>query len=344
MTGPIQHGGGLAAAARLYGGRIEGWLDLSTGINPCPPCLPTIDPRAWHRLPDREREEEARLAARDFYGSGTRLPLPVPGTQAAIQLLPKLIDPSAQGRMSTRPRAAILSPTYGEYARSLAASGIAVDAVGSLDKIDERYSLAVIVNPNNPTGRVFEAEELLALARRMAAHGGLLVVDEAFADAEAAQSLAGAVEHEENLVVFRSFGKFFGMAGLRLGFVIANPAIEAKLVEGLGPWAVSGPALAVATGLFRANRSAIVASILERRAALQAILDQHDLKVIGGTALFALVEHEKAAALHAHLCRAHILTRIFDYAPGWMRFGLAPDAEADERLRAALSSFTGAGA
>ncbi|MGV1802298.1 threonine-phosphate decarboxylase CobD [Agrobacterium vitis] len=327
----IAHGGGLAAAARLYGGRIEDWLDLSTGINPCPPDLPAIDARAWHRLPDREREDAARLAARDFYGSGTVLPLPVPGTQSVIQLLPKLMD---AGR-----RAVILSPTYGEYARSLTLAGIAVDAVDSLEEITSVHGLAVVVNPNNPTGRQIGRSELGAVAQRMASHGGLLLVDEAFADVQPEQSLAPLVTDHPNLLLFRSFGKFFGLAGLRLGFVIADQALLDLFAEWLGPWAVSGPALSVATQLFSADHRGLRAQIFARKAALDAVLAQAGLSAIGGTPLFALVKYTGAANLHAHLARAHILTRIFEYAPGWLRIGLTPDEEADARLLSALQAF-----
>ncbi|MCE6073581.1 threonine-phosphate decarboxylase CobD [Agrobacterium vitis] len=327
----IAHGGGLAAAARLYGGSVEDWLDLSTGINPCPPDLPAIDARAWHRLPDREREDAARLAARDFYRSGTVLPLPVPGTQSVIQLLPKLMD---AGR-----RAAILSPTYGEYARSLTLAGIAVDALDGLEAITSVHGLAVVVNPNNPTGRQIERAELVAVAQRMAVHGGLLLVDEAFADAQPEQSLASLVVDHPNLLLFRSFGKFFGMAGLRLGFVIADQALLDRFACWLGPWAVSGPALSVATQLFRADHHALRTRIFARKAALDTVLVQAGLTVIGGTPLFSLVEHTDAAKIHAHLARTHILTRIFDYAPGWLRIGLTPDEEADARLLAALQDF-----
>jgi cobalamin biosynthesis protein CobC len=234
MAGVIVHGGGLAMAAARYGGRVQDWLDLSTGINPCPPALPPIDPRAWHRLPDREREEDARFAARDFYQSGSVLPLPVPGTQSAIQLLPGLL---MDGKT-----AAILSPTYGEYGRSLSLAGLEVDCLADLAAIHDGHGLVVVVNPNNPDGRVFAPDIVCALADRMAAWGGILVVDEAFGDCQPDLSVASAVETHGNLVVFRSFGKFFGMAGVRLGFVIARAQISERFAQGLGPWAVSGPA------------------------------------------------------------------------------------------------------
>lgn len=332
MVAAIKHGGGLATAAALYGGRVEDWLDLSTGINPCPPTLPPIDPRAWHRLPDREREDDARQAAQGFYRSGSILPLPVPGTQSAIQLLPKLLESGKH--------AAILSPTYGEYGRSLVLAGLEVDCVGDLADVHEAHGLVVVVNPNNPTGRAFTPDVLLALASRIKHWGGILVVDEAFGDCQPDLSVAPAVETHENLVVFRSFGKFFGMAGVRLGFVIANEPISETFSQGLGPWAVSGPALALASALLRSDRTVIHQHIALRKGALDTVLVTAGLHVMGGTPLFSLVAHQHAQSLHEHLCQDHILTRIFDYAPTWLRIGLAADTDSDQRLAQSLQTWT----
>lgn len=326
MSGPIQHGGGLAAAAAIYGGEPKAWLDLSTGINPCPPPLPAIPDRAWHRLPDRELEHAARAEARKFYASGDRLPLPVPGTQSAIQLLPRLVAPSR--------RVAIFAPTYGEYRRAFELAGFAVDAVTSIDEIDARHGLVVVVNPNNPDGRLYTREQLSLLVENLRQSDGILVVDEAFGEMCPDSSMAGI--RDPNLIVFRSFGKFFGMAGIRLGFVIADESITGRFAEWLGPWSVSGPALSIATQLFAADRQRIADQIAMRRAELDSILSAHGLTIRGAVGLFALVEDEQAADLHAHLCRHHILTRKFDYAPNWLRFGLAPDRNSDRRLSKVL--------
>ncbi|MBC2773313.1 threonine-phosphate decarboxylase [Rhizobium sp. AQ_MP] len=329
MSGPIQHGGGLAAAAAEFGGQIENWIDLSTGINPCPPALPEIPMRAWHRLPDQERELAARQAARRHYGSGSRLPLPVPGTQSVIQLLPRLVP---VGR-----RVAVLSPTYGEYVRAFTLAGLAVDQITDLDAVTRDHHLVVVVNPNNPDGRLFPRETLCRLAADLATRNALLVVDEAFSDMEPGDSLAG--EGRGNLVVFRSFGKFFGLAGIRLGFVIAEDRLTAQFDEWLGPWAVSGPALILAEQLMSSDTGPIRADIRRRFEGLTAVLREAGLTLRGGTQLFQLVEDTHAAALHDHLCRHHILTRKFDYRSDWLRFGLAPDAQGDRRLLDALLSF-----
>lgn len=342
---PIAHGGAIGAAAARFGGKIEDWLDLSTGINPCPPALPIIDERAWHRLPDRSLSDAAVEAARSYYGSGPIDPLPVPGTQAAIQLLPRLVAP---GR-----RVGIVWPTYGEYERVFRAAGFAVDRLASPDLADGSHGLVVVVNPNNPTGTLSAANDLEALAMRLAPTGGLLVVDEAFADGggsgAGAESLVPHVSRHSNLIVFRSFGKFFGMAGIRLGFVVTDPARSARMAEWLGPWAVSGPALQISAALMSGDTGAIARRIRERRKGLADVLASSGLVEHGGTSLFALVAlageerggEGPAVHLRDHLCRHQILTRAFDYAPDWLRIGLAPDADGDERLRAALSSRPG---
>ncbi|PST21924.1 threonine-phosphate decarboxylase [Mesorhizobium plurifarium] len=329
MDAPIIHGGGITEAAAHFGGTPEDWLDLSTGINPCPAALPAIDAGVWHRLPDRHVEEAARIAASRYYRTDGLMPLPVPGTQSVIQLLPRIADPAK--------RSAIFAPTYGEYARVLKAAGLVVDSVTCADDLQAGYGLAVVVNPNNPTGRLIPPDEVLAMAQAMRAHGGLLVVDEAFGDLEPEASVARHVAACDNLVVFRSFGKFFGLAGLRLGFIVANPPIEESFREWLGPWSVSGPALALSAKLMEGDTQRIRAGIAQRKAALDAVLCSAGLQVVGGTGLFALVEHERAHDLHAALCKAHILTRKFDYNPRWLRIGLAPDAGGDRRLAEALN-------
>ncbi|WP_421873126.1 threonine-phosphate decarboxylase CobD [Pararhizobium sp.] len=330
MTAPIVHGGGITEAAAAFGGKPEDWLDLSTGINPNPVRLPDIDVQAWHRLPDRHLVDSARHAAARYYRSSDILPLPVPGTQSVIQLLPRLVAP---GR-----RIAIFAPTYGEYARAFASAGFAIDEVSSADQLTPDHGLAILVNPNNPTGRAFASEDVVGMAQRMQAHGGLLLVDEAFGDTAPHLSVAGQTAGHGNLIVFRSFGKFFGLAGLRLGFVIAPELVLSAFQEWLGPWAVSGPALVVAAKLMGEDTQAVQSLILSRSEGLGAVLRQAGLTIIGGTPLFTLVDHARAADLHAHLCQQRVLTRKFAYAPSWLRIGLAPDAAGDTRLADALRS------
>lgn len=331
MSGQIAHGGGITAAARLHGGEIGDWLDLSTGINPNPVAIPALPEAVWHRLPDQHLVERARRAAQAYYRSDDCLPLPVPGTQSVIQLLPRLVAP---GR-----RVAVLSPTYGEYRHVFELASLDVDAIADLDAVTEAHGLVVVVNPNNPDGRLYSVDRLLALQHRLAGQGGFLVVDEAFGDGVPQASLAPLSGGLSNLLIFRSFGKFFGLAGLRLGFVIGAPDVQGRFEDWLGPWAVSGPALALAASFLAGDTAEIGRRIALRSASLRAVLAEAGLVVTGGTNLFALVADDRAAAIHEHLCRHHILVRKFDYAANWLRFGLTADRDADRRLASALGGW-----
>ncbi|MCV3764399.1 threonine-phosphate decarboxylase CobD [Rhizobium sp. TRM95796] len=336
----ILHGGAIAAAARVYGGDPCDWLDLSTGINPNPPHIPGIPTRVWNRLPDADLIDRARAAARAWYLRGVEadsdeagLPLAVPGTQALIQILPRLAP-------AGRP-IAVLSPTYGEYGLCFRRAGFAVEAIADLAELRPEHGLVIVVNPNNPTGRLHDAGELRDLARRLEGQGARLHVDEAFGDSRPEATLAGFAPKTRNVTVSRSFGKFFGLAGVRLGFVFARPDTLEFVEAELGPWAVSGPALHLAAELMAGDGGAVAEAIEQRSAALSAVLDDAGLGRVGGTDLFQTVIHENASALFEHLARSHILVRKFDYAADWLRIGLAPDEEGDRRLAKALASFEG---
>lgn len=330
MSGQIIHGGGVTAASQLYGGKPEDWLDLSTGINPCPVSVPDVPLNAWHRLPDAWLMEQARSAASQFYNCPGILPLPVPGTQSAIQLLPRLV----QGG-----RVAIFSPTYGEYAKAFLASGFHVDAVSNIAEIAPEHRAVVIVNPNNPTGHLFSRVELLTLQDRLTKQNCLLIVDEAFGDLQPEHSVANDAGKREGLIVFRSFGKFFGLAGLRLGFVIAKPDVMDQMQDWLGPWAVSGPALSIAAQLMTHDVEPIRLSIARRSLGLQNVLSNAGLLIKGQADLFCLVQHDRALDLHEHLARSYILVRKFDYQRNWLRFGLTPNEASDQILAEALARF-----
>lgn len=331
MSGTIFHGGGVVDAAAHYGRPVSEWLDLSTGINPCPPDLPALAPDLWHRLPDKDLMLDARRAAARYYGSGDLLPIAAAGTQPLIRLLAGMADKSR--------RVAILSPTYGEYSAVFSRAGFAVDTVTSLADIGEAHGVVIVVNPNNPDGRCFSRADLLALALQLSRVGTMLIVDEAFGDLTPGLSLAGQVAHNPHLVVLRSFGKFFGYAGLRLSFAIAGNDTAAALEEGLGPWPVSGPALSIATALFAADAHAIRAKIEGQHAALAHVLASVGLEIVGGTGLYVLIALENAAQLHDHLCRHAILTRKFDYDSRWLRIGLCKSTGELERLTDALQEW-----
>lgn len=319
------HGGRLLAAARRYGIAPADWLDLSTGINPRAYPLPALPAEVWRRLP-QDGDALTAIAAGYF---GCRTLLPVAGSQAAIQALPRLRAPG---------RVAVLAPTYAEHAHAWRAAGHTVYEypAEALPDIASEVDVLVLANPNNPTGARFSTEYLLALRCRLAVDAWL-VVDEAFMDTTPEHSLAGHCPRP-GLIVLRSLGKFFGLAGARLGFVLAWPGLLERLADVLGPWAVSGPARWAAASAL-ADQDWIAATrarLAHDSTRLAALLAAHGLPPTGGCALFQWCCTPRAAALHEALARRGILTRLFE-APASLRFGL-PDTEADWlRLQAALA-------
>lgn len=323
LTPPLPpHGGDLDDAALRWGTPAQGWLDLSTGINPWPYPPPRLDRALWRRLPATGDEAALRRAAAAAYGCDAARILATPGTSALIQTLPRLWSPR---------KVAVLSPTYGEHAAAWTAAGHAVMEV-SVPADAQGCDALVLVNPNNPDGRTFAPADILALAERFPT----LVVDEAFADATPFLSVAGMAR--PGLIVLRSFGKFYGLAGLRLGFCLAAPELLDALGRFWGPWPVSGPALAIGARALadHAWAEASRAHLAHAADRLDAVLAGAGLHILGGTALFRLAEHPDAARLHERLGRAGILVRAFPHRPTWLRFGLPGGMTATRRLRRAL--------
>jgi cobalamin biosynthetic protein CobC len=323
------HGGDLLGAELRWGRPEQGWLDLSTGINPWPYPLPEIPAAAWQRLPGAAGELALRdAAARAWSVPDSALVVAAPGSQPLIQAVPRLLD---QGR-----RTAVIGPTYGEHARAWAAAGHDVRHAASPDDVDDAEAV-VAVNPNNPDGRIIAPEQLEHLADILSRRGGLLVVDEAFADTCPDLSLAG--RPRPGLVVLRSFGKFHGLAGLRLGFAVALPDVVARLAEMLGPWAVSGPALEVGRRALadRAWAEATRPRLAAASAALAEVLRSRGFQMVGGTTLFQLGRHPDAATLYDRLGRAGILVRAFAERPDLLRFGLPDGPDSLARLARVLA-------
>ena len=321
----LEHGGGLRAAAVRYGIPPSDWLDLSAGINPQGWPVPTIPATAWQRLP--EPDDGLETAAAAYYGAESLLP--VAGSQAAVQALPRLRE---LGRVG------VLSPSYAEHAHAWRQAGHQVELLpaGSLDAAIERLDALVLVHPNNPTGVRFPLELLLDWRARLAERSGWLVVDEAFMDASPAESLANHAGLP-GLVVLRSLGKFFGLAGARVGFVLAEPMLLERLREQLGPWTVSGPSRWVATQtLTDHNWQEKTRNGLDRSGArLADLLKRQWLPVAGGTGLFQWAPLPEAAFWQDALARRGILVRRFTDPPG-LRFGLPAGEPAWRRLELAL--------
>lgn len=317
----LVHGGDLGEVMRRFPNAPRPWLDLSTGINPVPYPVLALADEAWARLPSRHDEQALLAAAASRYGVRDRAAIvAAPGTQALIQLLPHLVP---------RSRVAVLGPTYEEHEACWARGGHDVSVVGDLAQATGADVL-VVVNPDNPTGRLLSAQEL-------GRPGRLLVVDEAFIDfLPEAASLAGNLP--PRTVVLRSFGKTYGLAGLRLGFAIASAELIARLSEELGPWAVSGPALAIgqkalADDPWLATTKARLARDGER---LDEVLGAAGFAPVGATPLFRLVRHDDVRDMTERLGRHGIHVRAFSRQPQWLRFGLPGSDQAFLRLASAL--------
>jgi cobalamin biosynthesis protein CobC len=333
LLAPLSHGGDLTAARKLFPGAPEPFLDLSTGINPNPYPVPPLDADLWEKLP--EPEDVARLAAIAAATYGAPAPAQVvvsPGTQVLMALAIGLVPPG---------RVAILGPTYAEHARLARLAGHQVDEVSDIGEL-VRADLAIVVNPNNPDGRIVAKEKLLAIADQLRARGGLLIVDEAFMDVGPEGASLGHKVERGGIIVLRSFGKFYGLPGLRLSFALAGQVIAVRLAASLGPWPVSGAALAIGmtaladkTWLEAARRS------LDQAAGrLDALLTKAKFEIVGGTTLFRLARSSQASEVFQHLGRAGIFIRRFAADPSLLRFG-HPGGETEwERLNAALASFT----
>ncbi len=318
----------MSIARRLFPDAPAPWIDLSTGINPHPYPIGAISPEAWARLPDAETQAELESTAARRYGARSGELVAGPGSQAIIQALARLIPARRVG---------VLAPTYSGHARAWSAAGAAVENVDRLERLAD-YDVAVVVNPNNPDGRILAASRLRELAKAMAARGGWLIVDEAFADFDgAAQSLASDLP-ESGALALRSFGKTYGLAGLRLGFALAPRDLARRLRAALGPWSVGGPALEIGARALRDDDwLAQTASRLRRDATrLDALLIGAGWNLIGGACLFRLARRDQARSRFRSLLRAGLLARPFADAPDRLRFGLPPDELAWERLAAAL--------
>ncbi|WP_426439204.1 threonine-phosphate decarboxylase CobD [Bradyrhizobium genosp. P] len=318
-----EHGGNLDVAQRRFGGRAEDWIDLSTGINRLPYPSVDVEPGIWKALPSRSDIESLHDAARHAYATDAPI-IAMGGAQAAIQALPHL---------SSRGRARILAPTYNEYAAALSASAWDVTEVSDLGAL-AGADLAVVANPNNPDGRRHDPSDLLALLPRV----GRLVIDESFADPVPDLSLAPEAARP-GLLILRSFGKFYGLAGLRLGFAICGEREIAALAAMAGPWPVSSAAIAIGR---RALRDKAWAKATSTRLAHDSLRLDEEVRpqgwtLVGGTPLFRLYETGDALVAQKMLARDHIWSRVFEQRPGWLRLGL-PGSETEwSRLAVVLS-------
>jgi cobalamin biosynthetic protein CobC len=324
-----EHGGDLFAARRAYPQAPEPWLDLSTGINPYAYPFAHSPMESFTRLPQPEELRALEAAAAMAYRAPAAAEVvAAPGTQAIMNWLPRLVPARRVG---------ILGVTYCEHARSWATSGADLTVVEDLSGLEDK-DIAIVVNPNNPDGRLVPAADLRALAAVLRKRGGLLIIDEAFVDFLEPGASAVPDTAESGGVVLRSFGKTYGLPGLRLGFAIAAKPVAEKLRAALGPWPVSGAAIAIGSAALTdaAWLAATRARLHADAAPLDKMLAAAGFAPIGGSPLFRLVRHEDAQGWSERLAKAGILVRRFKARPFWLRFGIAGSDAGRIRLCAAL--------
>ncbi|SFK72135.1 L-threonine O-3-phosphate decarboxylase [Pseudovibrio ascidiaceicola] len=329
----MQHGGDLSKAIAEFGGEVCDWMDLSTGINPVAyPAAEHITFRGLAELPSERAETALITAARKAYQVAPHSGITAtPGTQAIITALPHLLSPSSS--------IAIVSPTYASHEESWRTAGAAVQCVSAQEAFTATTDHLLLVNPNNPDGYLFSKTELLDLAAKRKEIGGYLIIDEAYMDLYPEASIIPDLD-DFPILVLRSFGKFYGLAGLRLGFLVGPKAITTKLQNQLGSWAVSGPALDIGcAALSDMNWQDEMRAFLKTEMDIfRATFQERGISVIGHTNLYLLIDHPSAHQLHTALAKEKIWTRVFDYRKTWLRLGLPASQAARKRFTQTFES------
>lgn len=327
----LLHGGRLQAAIEQFGGDVTDWMDLSTGINPRPWPVPALDENIWSRLPEEGSLRALEAAARRYYcvGPGQEI-VATSGSQTLIELLPRIMPGDSAAVLTTG------NGTYGEHAHCLEKAGRRVSVVSDVTDISNECDLAVLVHPNNPDGYFWNHPNVMVLAENLRTSGGHVIVDEAFCDLVPERSFVP--DAPSNMIIYRSFGKFFGLAGLRLGFAICSKRIAEVIRAHLGPWPVSGPAIEIGRqALEDANWIDQTRSwLVSQSGRLVEVLETAGLRIIGRQGLFVLAADQEAGRIATVLARRHVLVRSFPDRPHLLRLGLPGNKAGLERLSAVL--------
>ena len=305
MPNTRDHGGGLDDAILKYGGNRTNWLDLSTGINPIPYPIPKVPNHFWHSLPDSQAQSALLSAARKFWKvpNGANI-IASSGVSQLIAMLPSLLPVNC---------VEIIGPTYNEHAAAFQSSGWTVGQTGSV---------RVIVHPNNPDGNQH------VISKQDAKNTDLMIIDESFCDVTPDETLINLTD-QNNVIVLKGLGKFWGLAGLRLGFAVAAPELIKKITDRVGPWAISGPAQFIGQAALTDNSWIIKtrSRLREDSLRLDNLMIEYGNKPLGGTDLFRLYEVKNATKTQNTLAKKFIWTRIFPYSRNWLRLGI-PGTEA----------------
>jgi len=313
----LEHGGKLDHHLDLYGGDRSDWIDLSTGINNSPYPIPKIPKWVWECLPDERLNENFKDAARDFWKVPKSAEITTAnGTSPIISILPSIFR---RGNID------IYHPTYNEYKAAFTKSGWKISK--------NNASARVLVNPNNPDGKYWSSTDILS-------NDKLTIVDESFCDLTPEKSLI-KFSDQPGVVVLKSFGKFWGLAGLRLGCAIAAPKTLKKLQSMLGPWPASGPALFIGVKALNdknwANNN--VKKLDNLASKFDDILLKNSIHIMGGTSLFRLIKIKNAEKMKNYFAQNHILIRTFSYSNEIARIGIPKNEKQRLKIETILNEF-----
>ncbi|MEM7662082.1 MAG: threonine-phosphate decarboxylase CobD [Pseudomonadota bacterium] len=328
MNEDLRHGGALDRMREAFPEAPKPWIDLSTGINPWAYPHTEVTEEALNRLPTRAAYSACQRAMAAAIGAPPETLLLAPGSELLIRLLPDVISAK---------RVTLLAPSYGDHAVSWKRAGVTiVNTTNPLEMADET-DVVIVCNPNNPDGHTFSVDALNHARDKLAARRGWLIIDEAYADLDPGLSLA-PLAGSDGLIILRSFGKFFGLAGVRLGALIAPASIRDAMAARLGVWPVSGAALEIGTRAYADTRwqSSSRTSLKSGAARLDESLEGAGLGLVGGTDLFRFVETADAHGVFERLAQAGVYVRRFDWSTRHLRIGLPATQTALERLEAAL--------
>ena len=325
-----RHGGQIDVMAGAFPDAPKPWLDLSTGINPWPYPVPALAPDAWARLPSGQVRTDCEAAMARAFSCHPSVCRAFAGTEMVIRQLPDVLHSR---------HIALRSPSYADHAQAWQVAGAEVREVDQPLELVGEVDTVVLVNPNNPDGYRWTVAQLEDVRQRLARRGGWLIVDEAYADLDPAASMA-PFAGRDGLIVLRSFGKFFGLAGARLGAVLAPPHILASLAERFGVWDVSGPALTLGAKAYADQpwHEATRSRVAEASTRLQEVLINAGLQDAGGTDLFRYVRAGDAQTVWRRLAQKGIAVRRFEGQNTALRIGLPPDPQALSRLAKALAA------
>ena len=352
---PINHGGAIDRAASRYGIPASNWLDLSTGINPLAYPVPDIDSVHWQRLPLASELDGLKAAAKQYYNvPATDHLVCAPGTQALIQMIPFWLNDQMAEQVAKQVH--VMGPTYGEHERCWRRAGYQcqihqsepgerIAKASDILRTAEAGTVVILVNPNNPDGAMFAPADIVELGKLAEARACWLVVDEAFMDCQPNQSVCSRIDQLQTTIVLRSFGKFFGLAGARLGCAVMDRHLATDLESRIGPWAIPGPTIVVGTQALldtewqQQSRTRLSTDAVR----LDDLITRNSkLALSGGTDLFRYYDGNDCVALADHLGQRGILVRLFDHDAHKIRFGL-PRTNADwKRLLDAMTDWKSA--